>query len=391
MKDLSKISVRHFSESNEEAPKRITYDEKVEENHRIMLEAAKAELAKAKRELSRAKENAMQSWLDSKPLIDELEKQKLNLANAQQGSNTTKAAIAELESQLDIIHKSIKSKREDQLKTESMIHEINHALDQTRNGMERLNFERKKEKQMLAKLRQTLNLRKQAVQTLQLTLRAVLLESDAVEQSSAKALQQINHSENQRDVAHLTHENYYALTRRGKEKISQANWRVSVSMEQKLAAESSRELMLSRLSKFYSSRSWSMSRRNTIGQRYTQQNAESQDTIVEERVTTKITSASSKPPAKESLNMSKGAKLQHSRRSGSNAKTIKKKPSILDKMRKCLLWKSRKSEFDRRKKYDHIDISISTSESRKHKFKYIISDVFIDYWQRKIRNCRLCN
>lgn len=62
--------------SNEETSERIMYKEKVEGNQIIILEAAKAELAKAKEKPNRAKESSVQSWLDSEPLIDELEKQK---------------------------------------------------------------------------------------------------------------------------------------------------------------------------------------------------------------------------------------------------------------------------------------------------------------------------
>ncbi|KAK7263102.1 hypothetical protein RJT34_30686 [Clitoria ternatea] len=315
----------------------------LEQNERITLEAARVELAKTKEELRRAKEISMQSWLDSKPLIDELENQKTNLANAQQSSDTSQAVIAELESQLEIIHKSIKSKREDQLKTESMIHEINNAMDQARNDMEKLKHEGKKEKQTVAKLRQTLHLRKQTVQTLQLTLRAVLLESDAVEESSTKALQQINHSENHRDVVQLTHDNYHALIRRAKEYISHANWRVSVLTEQKLASEATRELVLSRLNKFSSSRSWSTNRRNIIGQRYTERNARIQQRIVEEEATSKRTWASSPiSSAEESLPKFAEGKPQRPRRSRSSVKTINKKSSFLYKMRNCFSWKIKK-------------------------------------------------
>ncbi|KAK7386466.1 hypothetical protein VNO78_26712 [Psophocarpus tetragonolobus] len=317
---------------------RVMHNEpEAEWNNRNILEAAKAELAKAKKELNRAKESSMQSWLDSEPLIDELERQKSNLANAQKSSDASKATIAELESQLETIHMSIKSKREDQLNTELIIQEIHQALDNNRIDMESLKLEGKKEKQTLAKQKQTLHLRKQKVQTLQLTLQAVLLESNAVKESSAKALRQIKLSENQRDVGQLTNENYYALTRRAKERISRAKSRVSVSMEQKLAAEATRELVLSRLNKIYSGRSWGMNKRNIMDQRYTERNAKSQDTIVEEEVTTKITRASPKSSAEESLPKSKVGKLQQSRKSGSNnTKTTKQKSSILYKMRKFL-------------------------------------------------------
>lgn len=309
----------------------VMNNEDVEENNRSILEAAKAELDEAKKELNRAKENAMQSWLDSKPLIDELEKQKTNLANAQQNSNTPEIAIVELESQLEITEKSIKSKREDHVKTENMIYEINHALDQMCNDMERLKHNIKKEKQTRAKLKQTLHLRRRTVQTLQLTLQAVLLELDAVEVSTAKAFQLINHSDNNTSDVQLSHRDYYALKSRAEERKSQANWRVSVSMEQKLAAEATREFALSRLNHFYSSKSWSRNRRNITGQWHKEKEAKTKDVIVQDEVTTNINSASPKSHAK-SLVKSEGG--QHSKKTASNIKTTKKS-SILHRMRKC--------------------------------------------------------
>ena len=316
----------------QDTAKGVMDKEYAEENNISILEAAKAELDEAKKELNRAKENAMQSWLDSKPLIDELEKQKTNLANAQENSNTPEIAIMELESQLEITQKSIKSKREDHHKTENMIYEINHALDQMCNDMERLKHNIKKEKQTRAKLKQTLHLRRRKVQTLQLTLQAVLLELDAVEVSTAKAVQLINHSENNTSDVQLSHRDYYDLKRRAEERISQANWRVSVSMEQKLAAEATREFALSRLNHFYSSKSWSRNRTDIIGQWHKEKEATTQEVIVIEEVTTNIKSASPKSHAK-SLVKSEGGKRQHSRRSTINIKT--KKSSILHRMRKC--------------------------------------------------------
>jgi hypothetical protein len=313
------------------------YKGDVEHNKRIVLEAAKAELDETKKEINRAKEYAIQSWLDSKPVIDELEKQKENLANAQQNlnSNPQKTDIAELESQLEISHESIKSKREEHLKTENTIYEINHALDQMRNDMERLKLNIKKGKQTRAKLKQKLHLKRRTIQTLQLTLQAVLLESDAVELSKAEAFQQINHSENNTPDVQLNHKDYYALTRRAEERISQANWRVSVPMEHKRAAEATRELALSRLNHFYSNRSLSSNRRNIVGQCHKENDTKIQDAIVQEEVTTNINSASPESHAK-SLVKSEGRKSQQSRRSASNNLKTTKKSSILYRMKKCL-------------------------------------------------------
>ena len=332
---------RAFMGSNKETSESALCKEQEQtESHKSTLGAAKAELAKAKEELKRAKEGAIQSWLDSKPLIDELEKQKSNLAEAQQSSKASNTAILELESQLETIKKCIKSKREDQLKTESTIQEINHALDQTRDEMEDIKLDIKKEKQEREKLRQILHLRKQKVQALQLTFQAATLESHAVEESSARAIQeQAYHSETRVDEIQLTHEDYHALIRRAKRKISRANWRVSVSMDQKHAAETAHELALSRLNKFCSSRSWSMKRRNIIRQWYTERDAKSQ--TVEGELATNRARDTPKSHAK-SLAKRGGGKLEKNRRSASDIKIMKKKLSILYKMTKCLVQSIRK-------------------------------------------------
>jgi hypothetical protein len=229
----------------------------------------------------------------------------------------------------------MKSKRDEHLKTENMIYEINHALDQMRNDMERLKLNIKKGKQTRAKLKQKLHLKRRTIQTLQLTLQAVLLESDAVELSKAEAFQQINHSENNTPDVQLNHKDYYALTRRAEERISQANWRVSVPMEHKRAAEATRELALSRLNHFYSNRSLSSNRRNIVGQCHKENDTKIQDAIVQEEVTTNINSASPESHAK-SLVKSEGRKSQQSRRSASNNLKTTKKSSILYRMKKCL-------------------------------------------------------
>lgn len=310
----------------------------LEVSRKGMVEAKVEELAKTKQELKRAKENAMQSWLDSRPLIDELEMQKSNLADAKKRLNSS--FIPELESQLEIINKSIKSKREDQFKAETVSHEINHVLDRGRDELERLKLDIKKERQAQAKLRQILQLRKQKLRTSQLTLQALQLESDALEKSADEALDQIKRSETLTAVVQLTHEEYYDLTRVAEEKFSQANQRVSLSMEKKLAAEAARDLALSRLNKLYSSRSRSVDRRNRTGQWKTERDAKKQDSSKKVGVPANRTGASSKAQAKL-LAKSEVGKPQQFRRSRTNIKK-KEKASILHLMKGCLGQKIKK-------------------------------------------------
>jgi chromosome segregation ATPase len=93
--------------------------------------AKMAELMKIKIELKRAKDSATQSWLDSKPLIDKLDRLKSGLASAKNQSTMSKIVISEIESQLESANTSVKYKKEEEIKATKMINDISQALDQT--------------------------------------------------------------------------------------------------------------------------------------------------------------------------------------------------------------------------------------------------------------------
>ncbi|KAI9089015.1 hypothetical protein K1719_029294 [Acacia pycnantha] len=308
----------------------------LEESKRAaVLGAEVAELARTKLELHAAKENAMQSWLDSRPLIDELEMQKSNLADAKKRLDAS--VIPELESQLEIINNNIRSKREYQFKAETMSHEINQTLDRTRYELEGLEFDIKKERQSQVKLRQILHLRRLKLQTLHLTLQAILLESDAREKSADEALHRIKQFEVHTAAVQLTHQEYSALTRADEERLSQANQKVSVSREKKLAAEARRDSALSRLNKLNPSRSSKMDRRNKTGQREAETNVEKNDSRENVVAINNKTGASSEAQTKSLVK-----KPQQSRRSRSNIKK-QEKPSIVHRIKRCFGLKIRKS------------------------------------------------
>ncbi|OMP02059.1 hypothetical protein COLO4_11369 [Corchorus olitorius] len=211
------------------------------------LEAKMAELRKIKEELKSARDNATESWLESKPLIDELERRKSDLATAQNQHSISNTLIVELESQFETIVMEIRSKREEELKASKTINEMNRALEHTREELEQLKTDRDEEQRARSKLKQTLRLRRQTLRTLQLTLRAMRMESEAFGASEAEALRYINHPESDNSPVQLTQEDYYALKRRAKEETSLADWRISVAMEQKITAEKGRNLALARL------------------------------------------------------------------------------------------------------------------------------------------------
>ncbi|KAK9012965.1 hypothetical protein V6N11_040993 [Hibiscus sabdariffa] len=211
------------------------------------LESKITELQKTKEELKRAKNNATDSWLDSKPLIDELERLKSELTIAQNQNSISNNMILELESQLETIVKDIRAKREEELRAVKTVNEMNRLLEQTREELEQLKADKDEERRTRSKLKNTLRLRRQTLRTLQLTLRAVRIEAEAFGASAAKAVQYIDHPESDNSPVELTQEDYYALKRRAKEETSLANWRVSVAMEQKANAEVARNSALKRL------------------------------------------------------------------------------------------------------------------------------------------------
>ncbi|KAL4644882.1 hypothetical protein ACB092_02G196200, partial [Castanea dentata] len=197
------------------------------------LEAKMVELTKTKEELKGAKDNVMQSWLDSKLLIDELERLKSNLESAKNQSTTSNIIISELESQLGSTNASIRTKKEEEHKATKMINEISQALDQTSEKIKRLKLDIKEGPQARLKLKQ-------------------VLTSEALAASAAEALHYIECSEMDDSIIQLSHEEYYALKRRAEEETTLADWRVSVSMEQKLVAEASQNLALTRMKDFSS-------------------------------------------------------------------------------------------------------------------------------------------
>lgn len=212
------------------------------------LEAKTAELVKTKAELKRAKDNAMLSWLDSKPLIDELERLKATLASAKNRCSMSNMIVSELQAELDSTTKSIMSKKEEEVNATMMIKELSQALAETRQELEALKLATDEERRARSNLKQVLRRKRQKLRTSQLALRATRIESEACRASAAEALRCIGISETDGAITvQMTQEEYHALKRRAEEEASLAEWRVSVSMEQREGVEASRDFALSRL------------------------------------------------------------------------------------------------------------------------------------------------
>ncbi|CAI9758789.1 unnamed protein product [Fraxinus pennsylvanica] len=212
------------------------------------------ELEKLKENLKQAKDDAMQSWLDSQPLIDELEKMQADLSSVKSRVIKANAVISELQPQLGTTDMCIKSTKEEELKMKKIIDDKSEDLERTQEEMEKLKTKIDEQQRKRTKLKQVLRLKRQSLLTLQLTHEAIQLESQAFEKSAAHALSYIsNKSEGVVNiVVQLTQDEYHMLKRRSREQTSLAERRISVSMEQKLVAENSRDYSFRRLQQLYS-------------------------------------------------------------------------------------------------------------------------------------------
>ncbi|KAH7566536.1 hypothetical protein ACOSP7_023076 [Xanthoceras sorbifolium] len=309
------------------------------------LEARMAQLVMTKEELKTARDCATQSWLDSKPLIDELETLKAALASAKNCSSMSNIVISDLESELETTSKSIRSKKEEELKARRMIDQISRDLDQTREELESLKLVTDEERRARSKLKQVQRLRKQTLRTLQLKARAVRIESEAFRASAAEALRHIKNLEMDSSTVQLTHQEYYALTRRANEETSLADWRISVSMEQKHAAEASNSFALSRLKDLQSGKV-SRRRRTTVvkkfGDGHTIRDAEEEQDL-DDRVEAQVNRGMAFPKARAKLIAESGKEDPPQMRSSiskNNQNLIKKrKPSIFHLLKRCIVRK----------------------------------------------------
>ncbi|CAI0429803.1 unnamed protein product [Linum tenue] len=214
------------------------------------------ELIKTKAELDRARDEATQSWLDSKPLIDELEKVQSELDAAKNRGSAARAAISELKSELEATHLRVRSKMEGEVKAMKATNELTLAVDQTCKDLEVIKMEADEQRRERMKLKQVLRVRRQSLRALQLKLRAVRIEAEAFASSAEDAAAVIALStETEYGTVEMTAEEYDELIRRAQEETALCRWRVSVSVEQKLAAEASRNVALAKLKQVYSNSS----------------------------------------------------------------------------------------------------------------------------------------
>lgn len=218
-----------------------------EDNISDLLTAKTAELEKVMEDLKQAKEEAMQSWLDSRPLIDELEKMQAELNSTRVRVLKANSIITELQAQLRATDMCIKSAKDEQQNVRMMINDKNQEVHMMQEDTEQLKMKIVEKRRRRSKLKLVLRLKRQTLQTLELTCKAIKLESQAFSSSLAQALYYINNTEAANVMIQLTQEEYACLKEEANKQISQAEWRISMSVEEKLAAEKSRDLGFRRL------------------------------------------------------------------------------------------------------------------------------------------------
>ncbi|KAI4330303.1 hypothetical protein MLD38_028601 [Melastoma candidum] len=207
-----------------------------------------AELVTTKEHINRARETAMRSYQESKPLIARLEKSKASLEKARSRRPTLEGlSSSELRSQLAAIEAALREKKEEEAKASRLMDEMSRAAEDTRGEIDSLKAEIEEERRTRQKLKQVLRIKWQKLRAIQLSLRAVRIESEAIKVSLEYAVQQADLAKTEVGVVHLDQEEYWALQGRAEEEESHAEWRIAASIEQKAAAEESRKLALKRL------------------------------------------------------------------------------------------------------------------------------------------------
>lgn len=206
------------------------------------LKGKRMERHNTEEDFKQEKEDAVAWWLGSRPLFDEI---------AEYQSVRSDIVASGLKSQLETTKATIKSKQEEELKATTSIKEINNKLDNTRQYIEQLKMKIQEEFQKKSEVKQVLLMRKQTLEALRLTHRAILFETEASRASAAQAHQHIFRSQNDDTTIQLSVEEYDALIRAANEEISLNDWRVLVSTEQRLAAQDSRDMAFKILEGLY--------------------------------------------------------------------------------------------------------------------------------------------
>ncbi|WCJ31083.1 hypothetical protein M5689_012598 [Euphorbia peplus] len=307
-----------------------------------------AELMEVKEQIKKAKDINKKSWLASKHLKDELSELKSTLETVRNRKYMVNTVISDLEEQLKEANASVKLKIEEELNAKEMTDRLTEALNETRKEMEVMKWEKKIERSERSKVKQIIRMRKQKLRTLQAMLHAAEIEFEAFGASTAEALSHIQNSETKIETGsfhQFTQEEYYALIAKARDETALAEWRISLSMKQKLTAEINRNLAMSRL------RELRRKKRKAKEKEIKEEDDRVEDTEEEDfraRIETQFNNgtttlkARARPTVKLNQNVGKRNKRQRKKAKLDNKKAKQKNPSILVQVRNSCLWSFRR-------------------------------------------------
>lgn len=145
------------------------------------------ELSGTREEVERAREAAVQAWLVSMPLGEELERLRANLAAAKNRLASTAAEIPLLKSQIESTNGAIATRQEAAVRKKAAAEDLRRHVDGARAELRRLRAEVAASRGAKDALEQRVLVRRQAARALQLAERAIAAEAHALAWSEAAA------------------------------------------------------------------------------------------------------------------------------------------------------------------------------------------------------------
>ncbi|CAD6223042.1 unnamed protein product [Miscanthus lutarioriparius] len=145
------------------------------------------ELSGTREEVERAREAAVQAWLASMPLGEELERLRANLAAAKNRLAATAAEIPLLKSQIESTNGAIATRQEAAVRKKAAAEDLRRHVDGARAELRRLRAEVAASRGAKDALEQRVLVRRQAARALQLAERAIAAEAHALAWSEAAA------------------------------------------------------------------------------------------------------------------------------------------------------------------------------------------------------------
>ncbi|EER97552.1 hypothetical protein BDA96_02G396200 [Sorghum bicolor] len=145
------------------------------------------ELSGTREEVERAREAAVQAWLASMPLSEELERLRAELVAAKTRLAATAAEIPLLKSQIESTNGAIATRQEAAARKKAAAEDLRRHVDGARADLRRLRAEIAASRGAKDALEQRVLVRRQAARALQLAERAIAAEAHALAWSEAAA------------------------------------------------------------------------------------------------------------------------------------------------------------------------------------------------------------